>query len=142
MGFDPAVWGPHYWFFLQTIAESYPTHPNQVTKRKYYDLIQNFPLFIPDDEMGNRFSECLDKYPVSPYLGTRDSFVRWVNFIHNKINVILYKPEMSLVDALAAYRDEYKAKPVILNEQIKVKQHVVIGVFTLLCIYFVYLSFE
>ena len=34
MNFDPDVWGPHYWFFLHTIAESYPIHPNSVTKKK------------------------------------------------------------------------------------------------------------
>ena len=33
MKFDPNVWGPHYWFFLHTIAESYPLHPNDVTKK-------------------------------------------------------------------------------------------------------------
>ncbi len=33
MLFDPNIWGPHYWFFLHTIAESYPENPNQVTKK-------------------------------------------------------------------------------------------------------------
>ena len=44
---DPNIWGPHYWFFLHTIAMSYPIHPNAVTKKKYYDFVQNIPLFIP-----------------------------------------------------------------------------------------------
>jgi len=42
MNFEPDVWGPHYWFFLHTIAHSYPESPNAVTKRKYYDLIQKY----------------------------------------------------------------------------------------------------
>lgn len=29
---DPNVWGPHFWFFLMTIAISYPTKANEVTK--------------------------------------------------------------------------------------------------------------
>ena len=86
--------------FLHTIAESYPLHPNDVTKKKYYDLIQNLPLFIPNDEIGNFFSQLLDKYPVSPYLVNRDSFVKWMHFIHNKINVRIGKPEISLPMAL------------------------------------------
>ena len=52
MEFDPNVWGPHYWFFLHTVAESYPLYPNEVTKKKYYELIQNMPLFIPVEELG------------------------------------------------------------------------------------------
>ena len=122
MIFNPDVWGPHYWFFLHTIAESYPKNPNDVTKRKYYDLIQNIPLFIPIQEMGNKFSEMLDKYPVSPYLDNRDSFVRWMHFIHNKFNVLLGKEEMSLPMALEKYRSEYKPKPVYISEKLNLKK--------------------
>jgi hypothetical protein len=123
MYFDPSVWGPHYWFFLHTIAESYPLHPNEVTKKKYYDLINNLPIFIPIDELGNYFSELLDKYPVSPYLDNRDSFVRWMHFIHNKINIHIGKPEISLPKSLEMYRNEYKPKPVYLAEKINWRRH-------------------
>ena len=36
--FDPEVWGPHYWFFLMTLAVSYPLKANETTKKKYYDF--------------------------------------------------------------------------------------------------------
>ena len=85
MVLDSNIWGPHYWFVLLTIAISYPKHPNDVTKKKYYELIHNFPLFIPVSSMGNHFSELLDKYPIAPYLDSRESFIKWVHFIHNKI---------------------------------------------------------
>jgi len=106
--FDPVVWGPHYWFFLHTVAHSYPVYPNEVTKRKYYDLIHNMPLFIPNEKIGNHFSRMLDQYPVTPYLDKKDSFVRWMNFIHNKINVLLEKDEVSLADAETAYFGRYE----------------------------------
>ena len=88
MKYNPEVWGPHYWFVLHTIAETYPKVCNQVTKRKYYDFIMNIPMFVPDSEIGNYFSNLLDKYPVTPYLDTRESFKRWMNFIHNKIFIL------------------------------------------------------
>jgi FAD-linked sulfhydryl oxidase len=141
MHFDPSVWGPHYWFFIHTVAESYPMTPNNITKRKYYDFIQNIPLFIPVPEMGNKFSELLDKYPVTPYLDNRDSFVRWTHFIHNKYNVLLGKEEISLPNALEKYRDEYKPKPVYLSEKIKMRKHYIYAtiIFALLIlIYFNY----
>jgi hypothetical protein len=84
--FDPTVWGPHFWFFLHTIAMAYPHHPNSVSKKKYYELIMNIPLFIPIESMGNDFSKLLDEYPVTAYLDSRDSLIRWMHFIHNKIN--------------------------------------------------------
>ena len=123
MSLDPKIWGPHYWFFLHTIAESYPMHPNDVTKKKYYDLIQNLPIFIPVDEIGNVFSSFLDKYPVTPYLTNRDSFVKWMHFIHNKVNVYLGKSEISLPAALELYRNAYKPKSVYLAEKINNRKH-------------------
>ena len=47
--FDREVWEPNFWFFFHTIAHSYPAIPNSVTKRKYYDFIQNIPLFIRNE---------------------------------------------------------------------------------------------
>lgn len=123
MFFDPAVWGPHYWFFLHTVAESYPETPTAVSKRKYYDLIQNMPLFLPIDEIGNKFSDLLDKYPVSPYLDSRESFVKWVHFIHNKVNAYLGKEELSLPQALSNYRNAYKPRALYLVEQINMRKH-------------------
>ena len=108
MKYNPEIWGPHYWFVLHTIAHSYPLYPNDVTKRKYYDFIHNLPLFIPNEEIGNEFSRLLDKYPVSPYLDKRSSFIRWMNFIHNKVNVVLGKEEISLDDAIEIYKKQYK----------------------------------
>ena len=104
---NPVVWGPHYWFFLHSVAYYYPEYPNDTTKRKYYDLIQNMPLFIPSETIGNRFSQLLDKYPVTPYLDKRESFVRWVNFIHNKINHMIGKPEISIDESIQTYESKY-----------------------------------
>lgn len=137
MKFDSSVWGPHYWFFLHTVSESYPITPNKVTKRKYYDLIQNMPLFIPQSEMGHKFSEFLDKYPVTPYLDNRDSFVRWVHFIHNKFNQLLGKEELSLPNALEKYRNEYQPKPIYLTEKIKTRKHIIYA--SLICILFFFI---
>jgi hypothetical protein len=138
---DPKVWGPHYWFFLHTVAETYPEYPNEVTKRKYYDLIQNMPLFIPVVEMGNKFSHFLDKYPVTPYLANKESFVRWVHFIHNKFNQLTGKEEISLLMAIDRYKAEYKPKPIFFSDKIKIRKHyihIALILMLLLLIYYFY----
>ena len=140
MIFDPEVWGPHYWFFLHTVSESYPSTPNETTKKKYYDLIINMPLFIPIEEMGNKFSDLLDKYPVSPYLDSRDSFVRWVHFIHNKYNVMLGKKEMSLAAALDDYRKQYENKSVRIARQFRIHSHYVCATFIMGLSYLIYVN--
>lgn len=138
MNFEPEIWGPHYWFFLHTVSESYPIHPTSVTKKKYYDLILNFPLFIPNQEIGNKFSQMLDKYPVSPYLDSRDSFVRWVHFIHNRMNTKLGKEQMSMELALEKYRNLYKPKKVLLHETIMTRKHIIHFVFIFILLFIIY----
>ena len=85
MGLNPNIWLPHLKFTLQTIAITYPSHPNDVSKRKYYDLVQNLPVFFPFSPIGKNFLDLLDKYPVTPYLSSRMSFMKWVHYIECKI---------------------------------------------------------
>ena len=110
MGLDASVWGPHFWFFLHTIALNYPKFPNDVSRKKYYDLVQNFDLFIPVEKHAQQFRELLCEYPISPYLDNRDSFIRWVHFIHNKINERLEKPKITLSEFYVTYYEKYKSK--------------------------------
>jgi len=122
MALDSKVWGPYYWFVLHTIALSYPLKPNEVTKRKYYEFIQNLPIFLPNPDIGDNFSKLLNNYPVTPYLDSRSSFIKWMHFIHNKINVSLSYPELSLDDAMIAYYEHYKPKEVKNEEQRKQRE--------------------
>ena len=142
MNFNAETWGPHYWFFLHTIAESYPLHPTSVTKKKYYDLMINFPLFIPNEDIGNKFSQLLDKYPVAPYLDSRESFVRWMHFIHNKLNIQLGKEELSMPVALETYRNLYKPKKILLRETILTRKHIIHFVFIVILLFIIYLLYK
>lgn len=125
MVLDPKVWGPHYWFFLHTISMSYPLRPNSVTKKKYYEFIQNLPLFIPVESIAGEFSKLLDEYPITPYLDSRDSFIRWVWFIHNKINEKLEKNKISLTKFYELYYDQYKPNDLKNKEINKLKNKLI-----------------
>lgn len=142
MKFNADVWGPHYWFFLHTIANSYPKVCNKVTQRKYYDLMMNMPLFIPDPEIGNYFSSLLDKYPVSPYLDSRESFKRWMNFIHNKVNSHIDKDNISNDRADDIYMSNYKPKHVIYTEQLNIKKHHIYLFLTLCALILIYIFYK
>lgn len=124
---DPKIWGPHYWFFLHTLAMTYPHHPNSVTKKKYYEFVQNLPLFIPVDEISKEFEKLIDVYPITPYLDNRDSFVRWMHFIHNKINEKIEKPQISLNDFFVSYYNEYKSQNEKLSEFYRLREKLVYG---------------
>jgi hypothetical protein len=138
---DPSVWGPHYWFFLHTLAMTYPHYPNDVTKKKYYEFIQNLPLFIPIDTISSEFNLLIDKYPVTSYLDNRESFVRWMHFIHNKINQKLEKPQINLNEFYIKYYEEYKPTTEKMSEFYKLRSKLIYGgiIGTLfLAIYYLY----
>jgi len=125
MGLDSKVWGPPMWFFLHTSAINYPLHPNAVTKKRFYDFFQNLHLFIPIEPMASNFSKLLDEYPIAPYLDNRDSLVKWVWFIHNKINQQLEKPQISLNEFYRRYYESYKPKNQKIAEFYKIREKII-----------------
>ena len=141
MGLNHNVWLPHLKFTLQTIAITYPAHPNDVSKKKYYDFIQNLPVFFPLEPIGKNFLKLLDKYPVTPYLSSRMSFMKWIHFILNKIHEQLEQPVDEFYDSLEKYYDEYKPKEIRNKESIKTMQRYIQFAIALLIIsgiYYVY----
>ena len=139
---DPKIWGPQYWFVLMTIAVSYPEHANGVTRKKYYEFIQNLPLFLPNYAIGNRFSALLDKYPVTPYLDTRESFLRWVHFIHNKVNADLHKDDVTMTQALNTYYEHYTPREISIIDEIKYRKRLIYGAILVAGIYGAYVVYH
>jgi len=122
---DPKVWGPNYWFFFHTIAISYPNHPNSIKKKKYYEFVQNIPMFIPVEKIATDFSKLLNDYPIQPYLDNKESFVKWVWFIHNKINEKLEKPKITLNEFYLKYYEHYKPNNIKQIEYYKLSKKII-----------------
>ena len=131
MKLDTNIWGPRYWFFLHTAAMAYPSTPNATIKKKFYEFIQNFPLFIPDERISASFSELLDAFPVSPYLDSKDSLIRWTHFIHNKVNKKLEKEEISMSRFYGEYYEQYDTSSDIQVANVKMKR---VGVYAVVLI--------
>ena len=108
--FDPAIWGPHFWFFLHSVARAYPASPSETMRKKYYTFYQDLPIFLPVQSIGNSFAKLMDKYPVSPYLSCRVELIKWTNYIHNKVNARLLKEQVPFEDSTRLYWSAY-AKP-------------------------------
>ena len=122
---DPEIWGPHYWFFLHTISMTYPKYPNAVTKKKYYEFIQNLPLFIPVENISTEFCKLIEEYPITPYLDNKESLIRWMHFIHNKINTKLEKPSITLSKFYENYYEAYKPTNMKMMEYYKLRKKII-----------------
>jgi hypothetical protein len=139
MEYDARVWGPSYWFFLDNIAFTYPSHPNDIIRKKYYEVIQNLPLFIPDYEISKNFQELLNLYPIKTYLDNKKSLIKWVHFIHNKINEKLDKPQITMEEYYNEFYGKYEKRPT--KKFIRIKKYTIFLVLSLLliCIIFYFL---
>lgn len=122
MTLEHSVWLPKYWFVLTTMASQYPLRPNEVTQKKYYEFIQNLPLFMPKGDASKTLLELLDKYPVSPYLEDREGFMKWVHFIQNKANNALGFKEKTTAESLQEYYDEYKPRSIVMKDVIRQRE--------------------
>ena len=131
------VWLPHYYFFLYSVAHCYPTHPNEVTKRKYYDFIQNLPLLIPHSEYQKKMVSILYSFPVTPYLSNKDSFTFWVHFINNKLESEQGNKEKTYMEHLDDYYNEYLPKEYILSKKLGIQKKYIIFFILTLCFIFI-----
>jgi flagellar basal body rod protein FlgB len=78
---------------------------------------------------------------VSPYLDKRESFIKWVHFLHNQINLRLNRDEVSLHDAVNAYYSNYKPKQVRMREEFKYRRklmYAAVATFAAAGLYYMY----
>ena len=99
------------------------------------------PLFIPDESMGDKMAEMLEKYPISPYLDSRESFIRWTHFLHNKINVSLDKEEITAYQALDRYYHEYRPQHVVQYQSILARRDIMFVAVILGLVGFIYIGY-
>ena len=122
---DPDIWGKHYWFFLHTITFNYPINPNDKIKKIYYNFIHQLSYFIPNKQIATEYDKLLQEYPLTPYLDTRDKMIKWMHFIHNKINEKLEKPKITINEFYLKYYEEYKPKDIKLKEYYRWKEKII-----------------
>ena len=116
---NPKIWLEPLFFTLETIAIHYPDNPNKTTIKKYYNLINDLPVFIPEKPMGTYFESLLDKFPVQPYLNSRTSFMKWIFFIKKKIYKKLKMEIFDFYENLEIYYNAYKPKELLNYENIR-----------------------
>ena len=67
------------WFYISEL-------PTDGEKKKYYNCPHHFLHFFCHNAAANNFQSLIDDYPVSSHTNSKESFLKWIHFIHNKIN--------------------------------------------------------
>lgn len=105
-----SVWARQYWFVALTICLSYPTHPNDSIKKKYYELYQNIFLYLPPNDDIRPYYSYIERFPITPYLDSRDSLLQWLFFVRNKITDSLDFERQSRQSLMQEYYEQYIPK--------------------------------
>jgi len=126
------IWGPYYWFVIHTIAMTYPKVPGATTKKRYYQFFKELPHFLPHPKAKKLFNHILNKYPITPYLDSKESLLKWCHFIHNKINIILHKQTMTYKEFYETYHAQYIPKPIKNDTSKEWKQKLAYGCFLII----------
>lgn len=83
---DPAIWGPHLWFFLHSMSFAYGKNKNRPTKEeKYYmyQFLESLKFVLPCTCKKNYTKHFISNPPT---LNSRRQLFEWLVDLHNKVN--------------------------------------------------------
>ena len=104
----PKIWGPHGWKFLHYVSLGYPEKPTDKEKIYYKNFYYSLQNVLPCEKCAQNYKKNIIEYPIDNHLQNRDSLVKWVIDIHNKvaeesyqdqeINIVLHYYLCTLID--------------------------------------------
>ena len=97
-------WGPHLWKSIHYIALGYPENPSIQDKENYKNFFYILRYIIPCKYCRDHYEKNINDLPnIDLYLDTNIRLFEWTVLLHNKVNLMLNKKEMTLKDAYNLY---------------------------------------
>ena len=105
MHLPPEIWGPLFWSTMHIISLAYPDDPTYSEKRAAKELFNAMAHLLPCPVCRSHYKDILQMSPVETWLDDRKSLIEWVWATHNKVNVKLGKPEITLSEFYTRYNE-------------------------------------
>jgi len=100
----PEKWGPSAWTFLHYITLGYPTCPTEEQKNNYKQFFYSLQNILPCEKCKEHFSNNISKIPLTDdILNSKEKLFNWLVDIHNQVNIITGKKELSYEEAFKIY---------------------------------------
>jgi len=87
------------WIFLHSVADAYPDEPNEHDKKLMRQLFESVSFSLPCDTCNQHFQQELIEHPIEDE--NREALTQWLFKLHNRVNVRLGKPSLTLEEATA-----------------------------------------
>jgi len=112
-GMRTTSWGPLAWMLLSLIARNFPTRPTDEHRKAYHNFLISLCDVLPCGACRTNLKQNLAVagYDPSVHLQDRQSFSRFINHLHNTINIMLDKPTpFHTYDEHRALFEQFRAK--------------------------------
>jgi len=110
---QPNIWGPCGWKFIHYVSFGYPNNPTLNDKNFYKNFYYSLKDVLPCDKCKINYKKNIMEHPIDPHLENKDSLVKWVIDIHNKVNKETGKKEFNYEEAIALYTNQEEEKPIL-----------------------------
>ena len=110
---QPLIWGPHGWKFIHYVSLGYPENPTINDKNFYKNFYYSLQDVLPCEKCRINYKKNIMEHPIDPHLENKDSLVKWVIDIHNKVNEELNKPKLEYQEAIDLYLNATEDQPIL-----------------------------
>lgn len=97
----PEIWGPATWTLLHSITLEYPESPTTEDKENIKNFINCFGKVLPCEKCRINFKSHIEEIPLNDdVLNSRKNLIKWMIDVHNSVNKMNGKKELTYHDAL------------------------------------------
>jgi hypothetical protein len=108
MNLDPAIWGPHAWFFLDSIIITMPDKLDKNQILLYGNFFKSLQYLLPCKACKLHYSLHLEKFPLTDeILSTKASMLEWIVNLHNEVRKNQNKSQRTINSVLTYYKNIY-----------------------------------
>lgn len=136
--FNPNVWGPKAWFFLDTIALSYPQTPTDSDKYNYANFLDSIGTMLPCAGCRDNYKKHLIINPITDkVLESNNNLLDWWIKIHNMARVTMNKNIINYDDFIKYYAKCYNNDTTDTNDNRDTVRNIVyLCIFIILVMWF------
>lgn len=118
----PTAWGKSAWTLLHSVSFAFPLVPTADEQERVATFVKAFREVLPCPTCKSDFGLIMERKPLEYSLHSREAFARWVNEVHNEVNVKLGKPTMTFEESVEVWCTPRSKKRTQLGAQSGVVQ--------------------
>ena len=104
------VWGPHAWFFIDSIVIALPDNISLNLQNQLKNFLFSFSSLLPCEKCRYHFSEYVNKTNmINADFSKKDTVIKWVNTLHNDIRKRNNSQPFSIEKTLKYYDKQYNS---------------------------------